>query len=51
MEFMEIDLSNISIDELNYHASSSIDEPHKRLTNSRNDIIIYKEPNSIITQF
>ena len=36
MEFMEIDLSNISIDELNYRASSSIDELHKRLINSSN---------------
>ena len=33
---MEIDLSNISIDELHYRASSSIYELHKRLTNSSN---------------
>ena len=36
MEFMEIDISIISIDQLNYRASSSIDKLHKRPTNSRN---------------
>ena len=36
MEFMEINLSNITIDELNYRASSSINEFHKRITNSSN---------------
>ena len=36
MEFMEIDLSNILIDELNHDASSNIDEIHKRLTDSSN---------------
>ena len=34
---MKIDLSNISIDELNYRASSSVDELHKTLTNSNNN--------------
>ena len=29
---MEVYISNIPIDELNYRASSSIDELHKRLT-------------------
>ena len=43
---MQIDFSHISIDELNYRASLSIDIFPKRLTNSRNDVITYKKPNS-----
>ena len=50
MDFMEMDFSNISIDELNYFTSSTIEELHKRLTNLK-DVITYKEPNSLITQF